>query len=51
MGGLIPLSDASRQTRRFPAATVFIIAVNAIVFALELTGGRRLRDALVRHSC
>jgi membrane associated rhomboid family serine protease len=39
MGGLIPLSDASRQTRRFPAATAFIIAVNAIVFALELAGG------------
>ena len=39
MGGLIPLSDASRQPRRFPAATAFIIAVNAIVFALELAGG------------
>ena len=39
MGGLIPLSDASRQTRRFPAATVFIIVINVIVFALELAGG------------
>ena len=39
LGGLIPLSDSSRQTRRFPAVTAFIIAVNTIVFALELAGG------------
>ena len=39
MGGLIPLSDASRQTRRFPAATALMIVINAIVFALELAGG------------
>ncbi len=39
MGGLIPLSDASRQTRGFPAATACIVVVNVIVFALELAGG------------
>jgi membrane associated rhomboid family serine protease len=39
MGGLIPLSDASRQTRRFPAATALMVVINVIVFALELAGG------------
>jgi membrane associated rhomboid family serine protease len=45
MGGLIPLSDASRQTRRFPVATTALIAVNAIVFVMELIGG----DAFVNR--
>jgi len=36
---MIPLSDASRQPRRFPAVTVAIILLNAFVFVLELTGG------------
>ena len=37
--GLIPLSDASRRPNRFPVVTAWIIAVNAAVFLLELTGG------------
>src|SRR5712691_13415603 len=37
--GVIPLSDVSRRPRRFPAVTAAIIAVNALVFVLELTGG------------
>lgn len=41
MGGLIPLGDASRRTRRFPIVTVFIILVNTFVFFLELTHGQR----------
>jgi membrane associated rhomboid family serine protease len=39
MGGLIPLGDASRRLRRPAIVTVFLIAVNAIVFFLELAGG------------
>ena len=39
MGGLIPLSDASRRPARMPLVTVFIILVNAFVFVLELTNG------------
>jgi len=45
MGGMIPLSDASRQPRRFPAVTTAIIVANAIVFFLELSGG----DAFVKQ--
>lgn len=36
---MIPLSDASRRPVRFPIATVLIIAVNAVVFFIELAGG------------
>ena len=36
---MIPLSDASRRPVRFPIATVSIIAVNAVVFLIELAGG------------
>jgi len=36
---MIPLSDASREPRTFPAVTVGIIVVNAFVFVLELMGG------------
>src|SRR5271157_2660424 len=36
---MIPLSDASRRTASFPAATAGIIGVNVIVFVLELLGG------------
>ena len=36
---MIPLSDASRRPRSFPALTVAIILVNAIVFFMELAGG------------
>ena len=39
MGGMIPLSDASRRPSRFPAVTTSIIVVNAFVFVLELLGG------------
>ncbi len=45
MGGMIPLADASRQPRRFPVVTTTIIAVNALVFLLELVGG----DAFVKQ--
>jgi rhomboid family protein len=37
--GVIPLSDASRRPNRFPVMTASIIAVNALVFLIELVGG------------
>jgi len=45
MGGMIPLSDASREPASFPAMTTAIIAANAVVFVMELIGG----DAFVTH--
>jgi membrane associated rhomboid family serine protease len=36
---MIPLSDESRQPRSFPVVTTGIIAVNAVVFVMELVGG------------
>lgn len=39
MGGMIPLSDASRRTVTPPVITVGIILLNFAVFALELAGG------------
>lgn len=39
MGGLIPLTDASRRPVRTPLCTAFIILVNVTVFLLELTRG------------
>jgi membrane associated rhomboid family serine protease len=45
VGGLIPLSDASRRPVRMPVITGAIILVNVIVFVLELTGG----EAFVMH--
>lgn len=39
MGGLIPLTDASRRPVHFPFITISIIVVNFLVFALELKGG------------
>jgi rhomboid family protein len=39
MGGLIPLTDASRRPARIPVVTCFIILINALVFLLELLGG------------
>src|SRR5690348_18356071 len=39
MGGVIPLSDASRRPRSFPIVTAAIIAINADVFLQELNGG------------
>jgi rhomboid family protein len=39
LGGLIPLSDASRRPVRLPVVTAFIIVVNVFVFLLELIRG------------
>ncbi len=39
MGGLIPLTDASRRPVRTPVCTGIIIVVNVIVFLLELARG------------
>jgi membrane associated rhomboid family serine protease len=39
MGGLIPLSDASRRPARVPIITALIIVINVLVFLLELTRG------------
>jgi membrane associated rhomboid family serine protease len=39
MGGLIPLSDASRRPARIPVVTIFIVLANALVFVLELMNG------------
>jgi len=39
LGGLIPLSDASRRLVRLPVVTAFIIVVNVFVFLLELMRG------------
>ena len=39
MGGMIPLTDASRRPTHFPIVTTCIIVVNFFVFVLELTGG------------
>src|SRR5262245_19784383 len=36
---VVPLGDASRRPTRFPIATACIIAVNGLVFVLELLGG------------
>jgi membrane associated rhomboid family serine protease len=44
VGGLIPLTDASRRPRNFPIVTVSIIFVNAVVFVLELSGGDAFVD-------
>src|SRR5262245_9020763 len=37
--GLIPLNDASRRPTRLPVVTASIIAVNVVVFFIELVGG------------
>jgi membrane associated rhomboid family serine protease len=37
---MIPLSDIDRRPIRFPVVTAFIIAANAAMFFLELTGGQ-----------
>ena len=39
MGGLVPLTDASRRPVHFPIVTVCIILTNFFAFALELRGG------------
>lgn len=45
MGGLIPLTDASRRPVHFPIVTAGIIVANFVGFTLELRGG----DAFVRQ--
>ena len=37
--GVIPLSDSSRRPSRIPVMTASIIAVNVLVFLMELVGG------------
>jgi len=39
VGGMIPLTDASRRPVHFPIITICIILTNLFVFVLELTGG------------
>ena len=39
MGGLIPLTDASRRPVHIPVITLSIILTNVVVFGLELSGG------------
>jgi membrane associated rhomboid family serine protease len=39
MGGMIPLGDASRRPVQMPVVTTLLIAVNVVVFLLELGGG------------
>jgi membrane associated rhomboid family serine protease len=39
LGGMIPLSDATRRPASFSVVTTGIIVANAIVFAMELAGG------------
>src|SRR5262245_39748470 len=36
---LIPLADATRRPTRFPIVTAGFIAINAVVFLIELLGG------------
>lgn len=47
MGGLIPLTDASRRPTHFPIVTACIIVVNFVVFGFELAWG----DAWVVKWC
>ena len=42
---MVPLGDESRRPSHFPAVTAFLIALNAVAFFLELTGG----EAFVTH--
>ena len=39
MGGMVPLSDASRRPERIPIVTALIIVINVCVFVLELMRG------------
>ncbi len=39
MGTVVPLSDASRRPRHFPAITVLIIIINVVVFLAEWMRG------------
>jgi hypothetical protein len=48
MGGLIPLTDASRRPVHFPIVTICIIVANFLVFVLELKGGKASTTAIAR---
>ena len=37
---MLPLGDADRRLVRLPVMTIFIIAINVVVFLMELAGGR-----------
>jgi len=39
VGGLIPLTDASRRPAHFPIVTLVLVLTNFFVFFLELSGG------------
>jgi membrane associated rhomboid family serine protease len=39
VGTIVPLSDASRRPRHFPAVTALIILINVVVFVTELMDG------------
>jgi len=39
MGGMIPLSDATRRPSSVPIITILIIVTNVLAFVLELAGG------------
>ena len=39
LGTVVPLSDASRRPRHFPAVTALIIVINVVVFMAELMRG------------
>ena len=39
MAAVIPLGDATRRPTRFPAVTALLIAVNVVVFIVELSAG------------
>jgi membrane associated rhomboid family serine protease len=39
MGGVIPLTDVSRRPTRMPVVTGTIVAINVVVFLMELSGG------------
>jgi len=41
VGTIVPLSDASRRTRHFPAITALIILINVVVFVNELIRGNQ----------
>ena len=50
MGGLIPLGDISRRTRRFPIVTTLIIAANVMSVSAGADGWRRVRGPVVGDS-
>lgn len=45
MAAVIPLGDATRRPTQFPAVTAILIAINVVVFIVELSGG----EAFIRR--